>query len=186
MTCIQFYFYDPLHQASNRMNTLSRLDMSIVERELTTNRRALKLLVCGWLESGYDSGDQSELWDIRVYTKSGRSHKVQYYYGCYDLLQYVLIFPNAEPCWHNNIPKVGCSVPNYAHRVLQQKCHRWQAQHRILKQTMLTEFFNKNATDPEARNRDYFTKSFLGTTYGRRNTEYGLKGSEVWPSVDCV
>ncbi|GAA0153124.1 hypothetical protein LIER_11438 [Lithospermum erythrorhizon] len=32
MTGIQFYFYDPLHQASYRMNTLPRLDMTIVER----------------------------------------------------------------------------------------------------------------------------------------------------------
>ncbi|GAA0175778.1 hypothetical protein LIER_28889 [Lithospermum erythrorhizon] len=32
MTDIQFYFYDPQHQASNRMNTLPRLDTSIVEK----------------------------------------------------------------------------------------------------------------------------------------------------------
>ncbi|GAA0169562.1 hypothetical protein LIER_43854 [Lithospermum erythrorhizon] len=57
MTGIQFYFYDHQHQASNRMNTLPRLDTSIVEnlveirdltRELTTNQHALKLLECGW------------------------------------------------------------------------------------------------------------------------------------------
>ncbi|GAA0174747.1 hypothetical protein LIER_28078 [Lithospermum erythrorhizon] len=108
MTGIQFYFYDPLHQASNRMNTFPRLDMSIMKREPTTDRHALKLQV--WLENESDSGDQSELWDIMVYTKSGRNHKVQYYYGCYDLLQYVLVFPNGEPGWHNNIPKVGCLV----------------------------------------------------------------------------
>ncbi|GAA0169077.1 hypothetical protein LIER_23634 [Lithospermum erythrorhizon] len=57
-----------------------------------------------WLESKYNSGDQSELWDIRA--KSGRSHKVQYYYGCYDPLQYVLMFPNGEPGRHNNIVKL--------------------------------------------------------------------------------
>ncbi|GAA0145225.1 hypothetical protein LIER_05469 [Lithospermum erythrorhizon] len=52
----------------------------------------------------------SELWDIRVYTKSRRIHRVQYYYGCYDPLQYVLIFSNGEPGWYCNIPRVGCSV----------------------------------------------------------------------------
>ncbi|GAA0166737.1 hypothetical protein LIER_43765 [Lithospermum erythrorhizon] len=64
-----------------------------------------------WLESESDNPIESELWDIRVYTKSGRSHRVQYYYGCYDPLQYVLIFPNSEPGWHNNIPRIGCSAP---------------------------------------------------------------------------
>ncbi|GAA0167896.1 hypothetical protein LIER_22734 [Lithospermum erythrorhizon] len=32
LSCIQFYFYDPQHQLSNRMTTFPRLDGSIVER----------------------------------------------------------------------------------------------------------------------------------------------------------
>ncbi|KAG9144060.1 hypothetical protein Leryth_026969 [Lithospermum erythrorhizon] len=63
-----------------------------------------------WLGNESDDGNQSELWDIRIYTKSGRSHIIQYYYGCYDPLQYVLMFPHGEPGWHNNIPKVGYST----------------------------------------------------------------------------
>ncbi|GAA0176527.1 hypothetical protein LIER_42092 [Lithospermum erythrorhizon] len=46
-----------------------------------------------------------------VYTKFGRSHTVQYYYGCYDPLQYVLMFSNGEHGWHCNIARVGCSIP---------------------------------------------------------------------------
>ncbi|GAA0155083.1 hypothetical protein LIER_12901 [Lithospermum erythrorhizon] len=74
MTGIQFYFYDPLHQASNRMNTLPRLDMSIVERlvevmepnpyaEFLKNASALENIDDYHIViSEYDSGDQSELW----------------------------------------------------------------------------------------------------------------------------
>ncbi|KAK4386168.1 hypothetical protein Sango_2487400 [Sesamum angolense] len=44
--------------------------------------------------------DMSQSRDIRVYPKSGRSQKIEYYYGCYDPLQYPLLFPRGEPGWH--------------------------------------------------------------------------------------
>ncbi|GAA0183469.1 hypothetical protein LIER_30874 [Lithospermum erythrorhizon] len=62
-------------------------------------------------ESG--ESDNPDLMDIRVYTKSGRSHNIQYYYGCYDPLQYVLMFPSGEPGWHSNIPRVRYSMKKW-------------------------------------------------------------------------
>ncbi|GAA0165809.1 hypothetical protein LIER_40060 [Lithospermum erythrorhizon] len=146
MTGIQFYFYDPYHQVSNRLTALPRLYPSIVEKlvevlypnpyseflkhELSLdnidqyhimlrsdlgidkrryNKPTSTEVVGIWIEDESCEAN-SKLWDIRVYTKLGRSHRVQYYYGCYDPLQYVLIFPNGELGWHYNIPRVGFSV----------------------------------------------------------------------------
>ncbi|GAA0155633.1 hypothetical protein LIER_13321 [Lithospermum erythrorhizon] len=60
-----------------------------------------------WIENEYS--DNVAPWDIRVYTKSGHSHKIQYYYAYYDPLQYVLMFLGGEPGWHGNIPRTGGS-----------------------------------------------------------------------------
>ncbi|KAL0291595.1 UNVERIFIED_CONTAM: hypothetical protein Scaly_2631000 [Sesamum calycinum] len=50
-----------------------------------------------WKDS--DECEESQSRDIRVYPKSGRSQKIEYYYGCYDPLQYPLLFPRGEPGW---------------------------------------------------------------------------------------
>lgn len=43
--------------------------------------------------------------DIRVHTHDGHSQKIQYYYGCYDLVEYPLLFPHGEHGWHQGIKK---------------------------------------------------------------------------------
>ncbi|GAA0174230.1 hypothetical protein LIER_27669 [Lithospermum erythrorhizon] len=86
-----------------------RADPGLDQR--TYNKPTCTEVVGIWIEDQSGMPNNSELWDIRVYTKSGRSHRVQYYYGCYDPLQYVLRFPNGEPGWHCNIARVGCSIP---------------------------------------------------------------------------
>ena len=48
--------------------------------------------------------------DIRVHTHSGSSKNIQYYYGCYDLLQYPLMFPFGDLGWYQGIPKKGIRV----------------------------------------------------------------------------
>ncbi|KAL6586052.1 hypothetical protein OROMI_002696 [Orobanche minor] len=45
--------------------------------------------------------------DIRVYAYSGKTHCVHYYYGCYDPLQYPLLFPHGESGWHTGIHRVS-------------------------------------------------------------------------------
>lgn len=45
--------------------------------------------------------------DIRVYAHSNTSYRVKHYYGCYDPLQYPLLFPRGESGWHNGIMKTG-------------------------------------------------------------------------------
>ncbi|KAL0385744.1 UNVERIFIED_CONTAM: hypothetical protein Sradi_2968700 [Sesamum radiatum] len=67
-----------------------------------------------WKDS--DECDESQSRDIRVYPKSGRSQKIEYYYGCYDPLQYPLLFPRGEPGWH-----VGIKRKNHSEIIGYQK-----------------------------------------------------------------
>ncbi|XP_009767303.1 uncharacterized protein [Nicotiana sylvestris] len=43
---------------------------------------------------------------IRIYTKSDGSQLINYYYGCYDPLQYLLLFPYGQNGWHCGIKKL--------------------------------------------------------------------------------
>ncbi|XP_019198955.1 PREDICTED: uncharacterized protein LOC109192706 [Ipomoea nil] len=43
---------------------------------------------------------------IRVYARCGRSQNIQYYYGCYDPLQYLLLFPLGDVGLHEGIQKI--------------------------------------------------------------------------------
>ncbi|XP_019156692.1 PREDICTED: uncharacterized protein LOC109153274 [Ipomoea nil] len=63
-----------------------------------------------WVEEQDGSGENSR--DIKVFAKTGRSHSVKYYYGCYDPLQYPLLFPHGESGWHEGISKVPKSYTN--------------------------------------------------------------------------
>ncbi|KAG5532564.1 hypothetical protein RHGRI_027005 [Rhododendron griersonianum] len=57
-----------------------------------------------------DTEDASELRerDILVQKHDGHSVTIKYYYGCYDLLQYPLLFPYGEPGWHRGIKRTNC------------------------------------------------------------------------------
>jgi len=44
--------------------------------------------------------------DIIIYNHSGNSHRVKYYYGCYDPLQYPLLFPYGDIGWHEGVEKI--------------------------------------------------------------------------------
>ncbi|XP_060959102.1 uncharacterized protein LOC115699801 [Cannabis sativa] len=54
-------------------------------------------------EEGYQQGGR----DIFVYNYDGGKHKVQYYYGCYDPLQYPILFPHGDCGWHQHIKRIG-------------------------------------------------------------------------------
>ncbi|XP_059663506.1 uncharacterized protein LOC132309192 [Cornus florida] len=54
-----------------------------------------------WIEGAYP--DMRLERDIIVVAHSGRKHRVRHYFGCYDPLQYPLLFPYGEIGWHRNI-----------------------------------------------------------------------------------
>ena len=45
--------------------------------------------------------------DIIVYSHSGFSHRIQYYFGCYDDLQHPLLFSRGDIGWHQRILKIN-------------------------------------------------------------------------------
>ncbi|KAL6550275.1 hypothetical protein OROMI_020763 [Orobanche minor] len=59
--------------------------------------------------------------DIRVYTSSGQTHCVHYYYGCYDPLQYPLLFPFRESGWHAGIRRISLASAT-AHSRQHRQC----------------------------------------------------------------
>jgi hypothetical protein len=53
-----------------------------------------------------DCGDL-HMRDIVVHCKGGNHNRIQYYYGCYDPLQYPLLFPYGETGWHQGIQRIN-------------------------------------------------------------------------------
>nr|XP_027126011.1 uncharacterized protein LOC113742372 [Coffea arabica] len=72
------------------------------------NKPTVSQVAALWVE-GEENGETSRR-DIRVYTHGGHSHNIQYYYGCYDPLQYPLLLPFGESGWHQGIKKQGKNV----------------------------------------------------------------------------
>ncbi|KAG5524776.1 hypothetical protein RHGRI_031441 [Rhododendron griersonianum] len=56
-----------------------------------------------WNEN--DSSTDLQEREIIVQKHDGHSKRICYYYGCYDSLQYPLLFPYGEPGWHQGIKK---------------------------------------------------------------------------------
>ncbi|XP_019230428.1 PREDICTED: uncharacterized protein LOC109211349 isoform X1 [Nicotiana attenuata] len=50
---------------------------------------------------------------IRIYTHSNKTQSVNYYYGCYDPLQYPLLFPYGQNGWHCGIKKIARTNQRY-------------------------------------------------------------------------
>lgn len=63
-----------------------------------------------WIEDE----DATELQErsIIVQKQDGHSKRISYYYGCYDSLQYPLLFPLGEPGWHQGIKKIKANITN--------------------------------------------------------------------------
>lgn len=61
-----------------------------------------------WVDD--DENTNIRIRDITIYGHSGNSHRVHYYYGYYDPLQYPLLFPFGESDWHEGIQK--CKHPS--------------------------------------------------------------------------
>ena len=57
-----------------------------------------------WVEDSIE--DNNRCREIIVNSHSGYSHKVEYYFGCYDSLQYPLMFPFGDTGWHQGIRKI--------------------------------------------------------------------------------
>ena len=45
--------------------------------------------------------------DIVVRSHRGFNYNIEYYFGCYDPLQYLLFFPHGNIGWHHGILKIN-------------------------------------------------------------------------------
>lgn len=69
------------------------------------NKPEVSQVAALWVD-GEENGDHGHR-NIEVKTHSNQSRKIHYYYGCYDPLQYPLMFPFGELGWHQGILKKG-------------------------------------------------------------------------------
>nr|XP_027101001.1 uncharacterized protein LOC113720276 [Coffea arabica] len=98
---LQLYFHDTEHELENRLATSEKLTESASHSEndqRVWNQPTASQIAALWVE-GQKSGKRYKR-HIQIYTKEGKDHLVQYYYGCYDPLQYPLLFPFGETRWH--------------------------------------------------------------------------------------
>lgn len=64
-----------------------------------------------WIEE--QATDKSYTPHIQIYTHNKKTQIVNYYYGCYDQLQYPLLFPHGQNGWHCGIKKVKQTSNNF-------------------------------------------------------------------------
>ena len=73
------------------------------------NKPTVSQVAALWVEG--EGAEQTYSRHIQVYTNGGESRRVQYYYGCYDPLQYPLLFPLGETGWQPGIKRSGTGNP---------------------------------------------------------------------------
>ena len=77
--------------------TLPGLDRRVYNKPTESQVAAL------WVE-GEENGENSHC-NIQVYTCGGSPRNIEQYYGCYDPLEYPLMFSFGELGWYQGIPK---------------------------------------------------------------------------------
>ncbi|XP_074313810.1 uncharacterized protein LOC141649005 [Silene latifolia] len=77
----------------------------LMQDQRTHNAPTASQVAAIWI----DDEDSSEppRHDIVMYATFGISHRILHYYGCYDPLQYPLLFPFGETGWHRRIYRVS-------------------------------------------------------------------------------
>nr|XP_027067427.1 uncharacterized protein LOC113693039 [Coffea arabica] len=75
------------------------------------NKPTVSQVAAPWVEG--ENSQDSYARHIQVYTKEGHSRRIQYYYGCYDPLQYPLLFPFGETGWQPGIQRSGTAFKNF-------------------------------------------------------------------------
>ncbi|XP_027181781.1 uncharacterized protein LOC113780165 [Coffea eugenioides] len=126
---LQLYFYDTEHELANRMAISelqdldrygiflkpdSRLDQCVYNTPTVSQVAAI------WSESVLNSTQTSR--NIEISTKTGNKKIVKQYYGCYDALQYPLIYARSETGWHPGIlRKTKADILELPHQTCSQE-----------------------------------------------------------------
>ncbi|GJX19501.1 uncharacterized protein Tco_0222178 [Tanacetum coccineum] len=87
----------PLDQYRVTLNASVELDKRMY------NKPTIFQVACIWIE-GNDNITAYKR-SIVMYVRSQHSQNIEHYFECYDLMSYVIFFPNGEPGWHLKIPR---------------------------------------------------------------------------------
>ncbi|XP_022872070.1 uncharacterized protein LOC111391153 [Olea europaea var. sylvestris] len=116
---MQLYFYDIANELENHMKTSEHLVESILFLLIEILKHKIQIrchpgldqrvfdtplasqVAAIWVQD--DENTNIRVRDITIYGHSSDLHRVHYYYGCYDTLQYSLLFPFGECGWHKGI-----------------------------------------------------------------------------------
>lgn len=98
-------FFRSLHEIPNLDNHEIRIRANPILQVGTMSAPLASQVAAIWCENEERSDFKER--DILVHTHDGHSQRIRYYYGCYDPLQYPLLFPLGEPGWHQGIKKVS-------------------------------------------------------------------------------
>ncbi|KAG6663118.1 hypothetical protein CIPAW_02G003800 [Carya illinoinensis] len=98
-------FFRSLGDLSNLENQVIHIRSDVGLDQRVFNVPTSSQVAAIWVEN--EDADQLRGRDIYVFSHSGGSHIVQYYFGCYDPLQYPLLFPLGDTGWHQGIQRVN-------------------------------------------------------------------------------
>jgi hypothetical protein len=94
-------FFSTLRNVSNLENYQIHIRSNAALDQRVYNAPSSSQVAAIWLEENVSEQQRNR--DIVVFSHFGCSHRVQYYFGCYDSLQYPLLFPHGDSGWHQGI-----------------------------------------------------------------------------------
>ncbi|PON70500.1 DNA helicase Pif1-like [Trema orientale] len=96
-------FFRSLGSVSDLENHMIQIRCDSGLDQRVYNAPSVSQVAAIWVDDDISAEHRSR--DIIVSCHDGESHKIHYYFGCYDPLQYPLLFPYGETGWHQGIQK---------------------------------------------------------------------------------
>lgn len=94
-------FFRNLNDLPNIANHQISLKADPEMKDHTASAPTASQVAAMWIEDP----DAAEIRERDIMVHSGHMANIRYYYGCYDSLQYPLLFPLGEPGWHRGIKR---------------------------------------------------------------------------------
>ncbi|KAL4559204.1 hypothetical protein LXL04_031338 [Taraxacum kok-saghyz] len=117
-TCMQYLHQNPYARFFKTLKDIPNLDNYKImlntmpkQDQRVYNKPEVSQVAAIWID-GEENGEQGPR-NIQVKTHSNECKSIEFYYGCYDPLQYPLMFPFGELGWHQGIAKkIKDQIPN--------------------------------------------------------------------------
>ncbi|GKB09793.1 uncharacterized protein Tco_0843716, partial [Tanacetum coccineum] len=165
------------------------------------NKPEVSQVAAVWVD-GEENGEQSHR-NIEVKIHSNQSRKIEYYYGCYDALQYPLMFPFGELGWHQGILKRGEKEYKIRGKAKPSAANLISPQNAVNVEDLLFHFGPKRWTNkiegssvgqrivlpssfiggPRNMRRKYIDAMTLVQKYGKPDIFLAVTSNPNWPEV---